>query len=94
MLAANLGNESFSQAVSETFDGQHLCPLCKAIAASKKSQQKSEFAPLALKQEFPPATETIVLIAPSQFEFLTQADTFASLTTPKPLLQPPRRLLA
>jgi hypothetical protein len=93
MLAANLGNESFSQAVSETFDGQHLCPLCKAIAAGKKSQQKNEFAPLALKLEFPPATDNVVLIAPSRFEFLPLTDAFASLMTPKPLLQPPRRFL-
>ena len=90
MLAANLGNESFSQAVSETFDGQHLCPLCKAIAASRKSQQKNELASLTLKLEFLPATENVVLIAPSKFEFLPARDCFAGRISQKPLLRPPR----
>ena len=30
-------------ALAETFDGKHPCPLCKAIAAGKKSEKKSEF---------------------------------------------------
>jgi hypothetical protein len=90
MLAANLNNESFSQAVSETFDGQHLCPLCKAIAASRKSQQKNESASLTLKMEFPPAAANVVLIPPSQFELLPVPDCFAGLTFQKPLLPPPR----
>ncbi len=90
MLAANLGNESFSQAVSQTFDGQHLCPLCKAIAASRKSQQKNEFTSLTLKMEFPPTAESIVLVPPSQFELLALRNYFAGLTFQKPLLPPPR----
>ena len=28
-------------ALAETFDGEHPCPLCKAIAAGKKSERKS-----------------------------------------------------
>jgi hypothetical protein len=93
MLAANLGNESFSQAVSETFDGQHLCPLCRAIAAAKKSQQKNDITSLTQKLEFPPAAQNIVLVPPSQFELLPVTDSFANRASPKPLLQPPRQSL-
>ena len=32
MLANNLCTQSVSEAVSHTFDGEHLCPLCRAIA--------------------------------------------------------------
>lgn len=90
MLAANLGNESFSRAVCETFDGKHPCPLCRAIAASRKSQQKNELASLTLKMEFLPAARDAVLVAPSQFEWLSVGDSFASSGFPQPLFQPPR----
>jgi len=41
MLANNLRTQSVSEAVSHTFDGEHPCPLCRAIAAAKKSEKKS-----------------------------------------------------
>lgn len=94
MLAANLGDETFSQAVSETFDGQHLCPLCRAIAAERKSQQKNAFTALKLKLEFPPLAKNAVLIAPDRFEFPPVSDAFAPSVSQKPLLQPPRGISA
>lgn len=42
MLANNLRTQSVSEAVMHTFDGKHPCCLCKAIAAGKKSENKSE----------------------------------------------------
>jgi len=54
MLAANLSSQqSLAEAVSETFDGKHPCPLCKAITAAKKSEKKSELVSPTLKMEFP-----------------------------------------
>jgi hypothetical protein len=44
MLADNLRQQSLTQAVSQTFDGQHPCCLCKAIAAGKQSEKKTELA--------------------------------------------------
>ena len=35
MLANNLRTEFVTKAVSNTFDGEHPCPLCKALAAAK-----------------------------------------------------------
>ena len=43
MLADNLHSGSFHDAMTKTFDGEHPCPICMAIAAAKKSQQKNEF---------------------------------------------------
>jgi hypothetical protein len=90
MIAANLSCESFSTAVSQTFDGEHPCPLCKAIAAAKKSEKKNDALVLKLKIEFPPLAEKFVLVAPRMFEVF-QADRFsADSFFAKPPLPPPR----
>jgi hypothetical protein len=90
MLANNLRSDSFSEAVSKTFDGRHPCPLCKAVAAGKASEQKSEFTPPLKKFEFPPAAEKLVLIAPAQFQLLPLNDFFAESLTYRPPVPPPR----
>lgn len=91
MLAANLSSrQSLTEAVSETFDGKHLCPLCKAIAAAKKSEKKSETVSPVLKMEFPPVAGKMILFPPTQCEFQPQVDIFAKNFLPKPPLQPPR----
>jgi hypothetical protein len=90
MLADNLRTHSLSESVSRTFDGKYPCPICKAIVAAKKSQQKSEFTLQLLKLEFPPTKENIVLIAPSHFELLPQAESSAKSLFQEPPTPPPR----
>jgi hypothetical protein len=90
MLADNLCTHSVKEAMTETFDGNHPCPLCKAIAAGKKSEQKTEFSFQSQKLEFPPLKENFVLIAPSQFQLLPVENFSAKSFVQKPLLQPPR----
>ncbi len=90
MLAGNLQSGSFQAAVEKTFDGQHPCPLCKAIAAGKKSEKKTEFSFPSQKMEFPPANENFDLIAPSQFQVLPQKNFSAKSRAQKPPFQPPR----
>jgi hypothetical protein len=94
MLADNLRMHSFSESVARTFDGKHPCPICKALAAAKKSEKKSEFTLQMQKLEFPPANENPVLIAPSDFQLLPQPNFFAESLTQKPLLPPPRGFVA
>jgi hypothetical protein len=93
MLAANWGSGSFSEAVTSTFDGRHPCPLCKAIAAAKKSEQKKEYASATLKLEFPPATEKFVLIAPKSVSSFSAMSDIAEASFPKPPVPPPRSCL-
>ena len=93
MLAKNLQSASVSQALEKTFDGRHHCPLCRAIAAGKKSGQKAEFTLSAQKFEYPPAAERFALIAPIQFHFLAQENSFAESLTHPPLSPPPRAVL-
>ncbi|HEU6447796.1 MAG TPA: hypothetical protein VFV23_05090 [Verrucomicrobiae bacterium] len=90
MLADNLHSNSFHAAVTKTFDGKHLCPLCKAIAAGKKSEQKSRFLFQSQKLEFSLSKENVALIAPAQFQLLPLENTFADSSFPEPRLQPPR----
>src|SRR5271168_1787931 len=70
MLADNLCTQSVKEAVTETFDGNHPCPICKAIAAGKQSEKKTEISFQPQKLEFPPLKENFDLIAPSQFQLL------------------------
>jgi len=90
MLADNLRTHSLSESVARTFDGKYPCPICKAIAAAKKSEKKNEFTLQTQKLEFLPAKENPVLIAPSDFQLLPQMDAFAESFIQKPLTPPPR----
>lgn len=90
MLAGNLQTNSFSMAVKKTFDGKHPCPLCKAIAAGKKSEQKNGFTSQTQRLEFPLTRENFVFIAPARFELLPRENAFAKSLPQKPLLPPPR----
>ena len=90
MLAGNLCTESVSKAVSNTFDGAHPCPLCKAIAAAKKSEKKSEALSTVLKLEFLPVAERVILLPPARFEILPIQDTFADSLSFPPPVPPPR----
>jgi hypothetical protein len=90
MLADNLHSSSFHDAVTKTFDSKHPCCLCKAIAAGKQSEKKTEFSFQSQKLEFPPLKENFVLVAPMQFQLLPLENSSANSFAQKPLLQPPR----
>jgi hypothetical protein len=91
MLAANLTSESFSASVSDTFDGQHLCPICKAIRAAKEKEKKADALALKLKSEYPPQIQQFILAAPEGFEPFV-AETFSAAAFPsQPPVPPPRR---
>lgn len=91
MLADNLRHGPIAGAVSKTFDGAHPCCLCKAIAAAKNSEKKSEAVAPALKMEFLPPAEKFALSAP-EISQPPAAEIFPAGALPsKPPLPPPRR---
>jgi len=94
MLADNLRHDSLAQAVTHTFDGQHPCPICKAIAAGKKSEKKSESAPYFKTLEFPPAPEDFALTVPARFGLPARTDVGAESLSETPPTPPPRAALA
>jgi hypothetical protein len=94
MLAENLCHDSVAESVSKTFDGEHPCCLCKAIAAAKKSEKKSEAVSPTLKIEFLPAPENFTLIAPEPVSAFSLVGFFAGSFFSKPPLPPPRNCFA
>lgn len=90
MLASNLQSNSLSCAIAKTFDGNHPCCLCKAIAAAKKSEQKQQLNLQTSKLEFTPIQDNLVLIAPSRLGPFPRKDLFAESLFQKPPTPPPR----
>jgi len=93
MLAANLRSHSVSEAVSDTFDGRHLCPLCRAIAAAKQAEKKAPTITSVLKMEFPPAAEGFILVAPIPISAFLRTEFSAASSFSKPPVPPPRGCL-
>jgi hypothetical protein len=94
MLADNLRHDSLAQAVTHTFDGQHPCRLCKAIADGKKSEKKSEYPRFFKTLEFPPTAEEFVLTVPAHSAPPSRGDIFAESLSTTPPTPPPRTALA
>lgn len=90
MLADNLRSHSLSESVARTFDGKYPCPICRAIAAARQAEKKSEFTAQTQKLEFPPVKANFVPIAPSRFQLLPVTDRFAGALPQQPLTPPPR----
>jgi hypothetical protein len=90
MLANNLQSGSIHDAVTKTFDGKHPCPLCRAIAAAKKSEKKSAAVSSTLKMEFPPVVAKFTFISPEPTTAFSLANLSAASLFQKPPLPPPR----
>ena len=90
MLANNLRSDTLTTAVSKTFDGEHPCPLCKAIAAGKKTEKKSEAVAPVMKLEFPPVAAAVLLFPPALLKLLPPQTFFANSSFAKPPVPPPR----
>ncbi len=82
-----------SEAMAKTFDGNHPCALCKAVAQGKTSEKKSDSVTPEKKFEFAYAGAVFVFSAPTAFWQVGQLDPrFDSLdhTPPSP---PPKTAL-
>lgn len=90
MLASNLRNGSFTQAVERTFDGKHPCCLCKQIAAGKKAQKKTDLALQLKRLEFLSERPRFIFTAPTYFWHLRPADVFSESVCRPPPTPPPR----
>ena len=91
MLANNLQSCNIHDAVTKTFDGDHPCNLCNAIAAAKKSDQQKQITVEKQKLEFPPIRENLVLIAPSRLELFPRKNSSFESVPQKPPTPPPRQ---
>jgi len=92
MLASNARTECLTDAIANTFDGAHPCPICKQIAASRNAEKKADLQAGQTRLEYSFDAVSVVFMAPSDFNLLPQAnDTAASLLRPPPV-PPPRGL--
>lgn len=92
MLADFSSKGSLSEAMEKTFDGEHPCPLCKAVKKSEgeddkkpllKAEMKMEVAlPVPVKVPFPRSTELV-------FRVTEYSGTYAEVYLAVPM-QPPR----
>jgi hypothetical protein len=92
MLVDFSSKGSLTEAMDKTFDGEHPCPLCKAVKKSKseedkkpllKSEMKMEVAlPVPVKVPLPRSTEVV-------FSVTGYSGTFAEVYLAVPM-QPPR----
>jgi len=92
MLADNSRQNSLVDAVSKTFDGQHPCPLCKAVASgqSEEREQKETLVDSSVKLIAVIVADTATTRLPSmaiRYFFLNTEPQSVDKTLPSP---PPR----
>jgi hypothetical protein len=85
---------SLAVAVCKTFDGQHPCCLCKAIADGKKSEQKKDRPFQTEKLEFPLFDTGLAICFPARPPLRTTPDLTAKAAFQEPSIPPPRNPLA
>ena len=94
MLADNLRDGSFSEAVERTFDGKHPCTLCKQISAGKKAEKKSQISFEIKKLEFVSDSAAQIIKPFQSFYLLQHTDDLVRDSAHQPPSPPPRQLAA
>lgn len=94
MLAAYSRQASLSQAVSDTFDGEHPCPLCKAISTGKQAERKAEYAKPGKSFDFSYENIVFVFSAPTAFWLSGEKLSLVRSADLSPPAPPPRFLPA
>src|SRR5271156_2363153 len=77
MVFANAKHANLSQALQQTFDGKHPCPLCKTIEKGRQSEKKQDTQVAVSKINLFYQTGAIVLVSPHQYWERFAPDTFA-----------------
>jgi len=90
MIVRYAQQTSLSQAVAQTFDGDHPCNLCKRISAAKHSEKKSDAQSLTIKPDLICATRRVILLPRSADFLFTWVEMNASLLAHSPPTPPPR----
>lgn len=94
MLANNLQRTSLVEAVSDTFDGEHPCPMCKAIEKSRadeKNPQDKQQGKSGSKFEPGLAWQTDIYTLSRAREWVASSDESLTITRegpPKPRPRP------
>ena len=90
MLVDNLRTAPLSAAVQRTFDGQHLCRACVAIAKGRQAEKKSPALQLLKKLELVAQSGAVPLSPPTSCLPLRSIDEWRSSRPQLPPTPPPR----
>lgn len=82
-------NDSFSAALSKTFDGKHLCKLCKLVRDGKKAEKKSDTQLDTKKLDSFVAGSSLFFFPPLKPNFTPRKFAFKSRVA-APLSPPPK----
>jgi hypothetical protein len=82
--------DSVAVALTKTFDGQHLCQLCKLVKAGKASEQKRDLQKIESQFEFTFVAGSCGLFPPRPIRHFTPVSEYAATRFAAPLLPPPR----
>ena len=81
---------SLSQAIAQTFDGDHPCNLCKRISTARNSEKKGDALPASVKPDLICATRRIPLQPPSTNFIFARWEINAIWLANSPPTPPPR----
>lgn len=94
MIVANAQSENFSDALKNTFDGDHPCELCKRIESGRQSEKKQDpQASFSIKKiDLFHQYSAVALLPPVSPDEDRDAGVFAETRPLEPVLQPPEFL--
>jgi hypothetical protein len=81
---------SLSVGIEKTFDGKHLCSICKIVKKGKESEQNSRFVKIDTKLELFWPKESLTLYPPTKFVLLDGYKEIARIRADQPALPPPK----
>ena len=94
MLISFAQEGSLVEAMTKTFDGAHPCPMCKAVAAGKKQDQKTELKSPLKKIEAVVAQVSRLIAPPAETMVYPTLTERAVSRLAAPQGRPPRALTA
>ncbi len=94
MIAVYSRSAPLTEALKETFDGQHPCGLCESIQKAKQTEKKPEAIQLDIKREFFCQANGTMILTPSTDSWLRVVSVVnLSTISERPPVPPPRSLL-
>ncbi|MCG3147319.1 MAG: hypothetical protein PCFJNLEI_00758 [Verrucomicrobiae bacterium] len=90
MLATNARAYSLTEAITRTFDGQHPCQLCHAIAAGKQAEQNQSPTKFITKIDFWLTPSSCQLFPPTAWDYSRPVIAIPPPRLESPPAPPPR----
>lgn len=86
----SMAEGSVAEGLSNTFDGDHPCPLCKLVEEGQKKENKLPTKQAPSKMELSLTTNIVVITPPVAYTLPRAADEIAMLRRKEPTVPPPR----